>query len=352
MTTTASDRFSPLPVGSSVELEGLTLALGPAADLPFPGHVREGKAPDGRCFRVLELPGEVPATLETALGVRGVVVPAARKKDGDRVLLALRPAPGPTLEWVLRRSEALSLHALSLIESLAALFTAVHEAKLCFRSVSPAMFCVGPGGAISLEDPEALRGPNEAPSRAATAFHAPEAIGGAEAGERADQFGLGALCYALLTGRIPAERGDFPLPRIFHRHLPHGATTAVQRALSPRAADRYESCRAFAADLKARTSPKGKSPATVVAAAATELGRLKGQAMPVNQDAFYFGLDSASRRGILLVADGVSTADVGSGDLAAGAIEVQVVADGRVGSERGECTSVDQQADDKTGFDR
>jgi len=59
-------------------------------------------------------------------------------------------------------------------------------------------------------------------------------------------------------------------------------------------------------------------------AAATELGRLKGQAMPVNQDAFYVGLDPASRRGLLLVADGVSTADVGSGDLASSMVREAV----------------------------
>ena len=324
MTTTPSDRFSPLPVGTSVELEALTLALGPASDLPFPGYAREGKAPDGRTFRVLELPGEPPASLEASLAVRGVAAVAARMMDGGRTLLARRPAPGPTLEWVLRRGEALSVHALTLLDSLAALFQAAHEAKLCFRSVAPAMFCVGPGGALSLEEPEALRAPSEAPSRAATAFQAPEAIAGAEVGERADQYGLGALGYALLTGRIPTERGDFPLPRIFHRQLPHGATTAITKALSLRPADRYESCRAFAADLKGRTCPKGASPANVLAGAATELGRLKGQAMPVNQDAFYFGLDAPSRRGILLVADGVSTADVGSGDLASGMVREAV----------------------------
>jgi serine/threonine-protein kinase len=304
-------------------------------DLATTGYVHEGRSEDGRVFRVLELPGqEPPEVLTKALGLSCVAQGAATKRDDARVLVALRPAPGPTLEWILRRQEALSLHALSLSRALCELFQAVHDARLCFRAIAPSMFAVGPDGTICLEEPEMLRLASEPPARASTPFAAPEVAAGAEGGERADQYGLGALVYCLLTGRLPADRGDFPLARIFRPQLPHGAVTALGRAMAPRPADRYESCRAFGAELAGRTMPRGASPTVLSVAAATELGRLKGQAMPVNQDAFYVGMDAASRRGLLLVADGVSTADVGSGDLASAWSATRSRAPGRARSAR------------------
>ncbi|MGC4117351.1 MAG: SpoIIE family protein phosphatase [Myxococcales bacterium] len=323
--TKPTDRLSPLSSGTKVAFEKLDLVLGPPVDLASTGYVHEGRSEDGRVFRVLELPGkEPPETLTKALAMACVAQGAATKRDDTRVLVALRPAPGPTLEWILRRQEALSLHALAMARALCELFQAVHDAKLCFRALSPSMFSVGPDGTICLEEPENLRLVNEPASRAGGPFVAPEVVAGAEGGEKADQYGLGALCYSLLTGRMPADRGDFPLARIFRPQLPHGAVTALARAMSPRPADRYESCRAFGLDLVGRTSPRGASPAGISVAASTELGRLKGQAMPVNQDAFYVGLDATSKRGLLLVADGVSTADVGSGDLASGMVREAV----------------------------
>jgi protein phosphatase len=308
-----------------IELEGTALLLGPATELPFPGFWREGKAPDGRVFRVLELPGrDLPPFLEPALAVRSVAQVSASKKDDERTLLALRPVPGPRLDWVLRRAEALPFDSLVLIEALATLFQSVHDAKLCFRRVAPSMFSVAPDGTLFLEEPDALRQPSEPPLRAPTPFCAPEVTASGDGGERADQFALGALSHGLITGRAPTERGDFPLPRIFHPKLPHGVTSAIQRAMSQRPADRHESCRAFFADLKSRALPHGESPTTFSIAVSTEIGRLKCQAMPVNQDASYIGLDPATRRGILLVADGVSTADVGSGDLASSMVREAV----------------------------
>lgn len=323
--TKPTDRFSPLSTGTKVDLDKLALVLGSPTDLFVSGFAHDGKAEDGRVFRVLDLPGkELPAPLAKALAIEGVASAAATKVGDGRVLVALRPAPGPSLEWVLRRGEGLTLHALALVESLARLVQSVHDAGLCFRFVNPGIFAVGPGDVVTLEDPDALRAPGEAPARAATAFHAPEVVAGADGGPRADLFSLGALAYALVTGRVPAERGDFPHPRIFRPQLPHGVSSALDRAMAPRPADRPESARAFAADLKDRSAPHGASPTGLSVGAATELGRLKGQAMPVNQDALFVGMDAPSRRGMLLVADGVSTADVGSGDLASSLVREAV----------------------------
>lgn len=313
--------FRALEAGSRIQIDTLELTLGPARGLETRGWFREGRGDSGAVHRVLELRADaVPPALLRAFEIPGVAAPCAQQESEGRALFVLRKAPGPSLDWLLRRPEGLALWDLSLVESLAALFQRLHDAGLFFGHVAPAMFSVAADGSVQLEEPDRLRLPGETSDRELNIFSAPEVAGGSNGGPRSDLFALGTLAYGLFTGRLPARRSDFPLPRVYRRSLPHGVATALGRAAAPSAHARYESCRAFAEDLRARTVPKGASPQGVSVGAATEIGRLKRQAMPVNQDAWYFGLDAASRRGILLVADGVSTADVGSGDLASGMV--------------------------------
>jgi protein phosphatase len=319
MTERKAKHFSPLEPGTELRLENLLLTLGPATDLPARlGVTREGRAADGRSFRLLELPAEQPlGSLAAAFAVPGVAAPVARMRDEQRQALALRPAPGQSLEWVLRREEGLPYFALALAGALAVLFEKVHQAKLAFRSMSPAMFSVSPDGEIGLEEPQALGSIEEEFGREAGPFSAPEvAEGTSRGGAAADQYSLALLCWSLITGRLPFSPDALPLPRTFRPDLPHGIWAALGRALSRPPANRYPSCTELMADLRSRAAPKGQRPATVSMGAATEIGRLKSQHMPVNQDAWFLGYDEASRRGLLLVADGVSTADVGSGEIA------------------------------------
>jgi serine/threonine protein phosphatase PrpC len=320
-------RPTPLEEGSKVTFEeaGIELTLGQSTDLEPQGWVRKAQAADGRAHVVIELPSvELPEELQAAFAIPGVATPQAKRAEEKRALLALRPAPGPSLEWILQRREGLSLWDLSLTSSLAELFQRIHDAGLLFRRVEPAMFSVGPDGEVSLEQPWMLRRQNEHPAREADVFTAPEIVAGARGDARSDQFSLATLAYALLTGRVPFQRADLPLPRVFRPSLPHGVASTIARAANPIPSRRYESCRAFAQDLRARTAPKGKSPSSIKLGGASEIGRLKCQSMPVNQDAWFFGFDASSRRGIVLVADGVSTADVGSGDLASSMVREAV----------------------------
>lgn len=314
----STPKYSPLPAGKPTRFGNLELTLGPAIELAGGGVWRIGTAKEGAFHRVLEFPApEVPASLAQAAKIPGVASVVAELKDDQRTAFALRPAPGPTLDWVLRRAEALPLLDLSLIGSLADLFQAVHETGLTFGAVSAAMFSMDGAGRVLLEDPEALRAPGQ-PAPTAGSLTAPEVAAGAPADARSDQYSMAALAYALLVGRPTRERSDFPPPRIWRPALPHGAVTALSRATSQDPAERYPSCRAFLEDLKARCAPAGQSPRNLEMGAATAIGRLKSQQMPVNQDAFFIGYDEKARRGLVLVADGVSTADVGSGDLASG----------------------------------
>lgn len=314
----SSPKYSPLPAGKPTRFGDLELTLGPAMELAGGGAWRIGTAPDGAAHRVLEFPVQkVPASLSQAAKIPGVAEVAAELMDDQRAAFALRRAPGPSLEWVLRRAEALPVFDLALVGALAELFQAVHDAGMTFGAVSASMFSVDRAGRVLLEEPEALRAPDEAPPPAGT-LSAPEVAEGAAGDARSDQYSMAALAYALFVGRPPRERGDFPPPRIWRPTLPHGAVAALTRATSEEPAERYPSCRAFFEDLKARCAPAGQSPRSLELGAATAIGRLKSQQMPVNQDAYYIGYDEKARRGLVLVADGVSTADVGSGDLASG----------------------------------
>ncbi len=319
-------KLNPLPQGNEVQIAGLTFTLSAICELASSaGFSREGRAADGGIHRILELPrAPLPASLEKAFQIPGAAQPLGRTEDDQRVLLALRRAPGPLLDWSIGRGEGLPLWDMTLVESLARLFQAVHQAGLCFRRVNPGFFAIAPDGSITLECPDELRLPSEEVALPANLYSAPEFGGSAEASERADQWALAALGWSLITGRTPFRRGEFWLPRIHRPQLPHGVWAVLQRALSPNPADRYPSCQAFAEDLRGRTVPKGSGPRKLSIAACSEIGRLKSQQMPVNQDAFFFGTDSASRRGMVLVADGVSTADVGSGDLASSMVREAV----------------------------
>lgn len=314
----SSPKYAPLPAGKSMRFDGIELTLGLPADLAGGGAWRVGSSKVGARHRVLEFPAEkVPASLAQAVKIAGVAGVAAELRDEHRAAFALRPAPGPSLDWVLRRGEGLPLFDLSLIAALAELFQSVHDAGLLFGAATASMFSVDGSGRVCLEEPEVLRAPSEPPAHPGP-LSAPELAAGGAGDARSDQYSLAALAYAILVGRPARERGDFPPPRIWRPALPHGAVTALSRATREDPAERYPSVRAFAEDLKARCIPAGQSPRTLELGAATAIGRLKSQQMPVNQDAFHVGYDEKSRRGILLVADGVSTADVGSGDLASG----------------------------------
>ena len=315
---TTAERYLPLPDGER-DLAGLSLKLGPAAPLEAGLFLREGRSASGARHRVLEFPGEKrPAALTTAFGIPGVATASAQWSAEGRELVALRPRPGPSLEFVLRRKEGLLVWAPALIDSLAALFQRIHDQGLRFRQVATRMFGIDAEGAITLEEPEVLRVTDDQSGARRTSLTAPEVLQGQSADERSDQFALGALAWALLAGRTPPGAGDLPSLRIFRPDLPHGVITAIARATAVDPGARYASCTAFARDLRARTTPRGEASPSLKAGVATEIGRQKKLSMPVNQDTFYVGHDPATRRGMFLVADGVSTADVGSGDLASG----------------------------------
>ncbi|MFD3704637.1 serine/threonine-protein kinase [Nocardia sp. NPDC058658] len=112
---------------------------------------------------------------------------------------------------------------------------------------------------------------------ATLAYAAPEQLTGAHLDHRVDQYSLACTLYSLLTGAAPFEATNpvqviqghlqSPPPSLRTRRpdLPAALDAVLARALSKRAADRFDSCAEFAAAARRALSGTGAQP-TVFAA--------------------------------------------------------------------------------------
>ena len=347
----SASTHAPLSIGTQLTLEGsdAPLTLGVPTSLEGLGWHRSATFADGVARDVIELapleapdkpsarPGgdqepqdgaaATPATtarekylpewFAQALALPQILPEQARLEKDGHLFLVLTPSGYPSLERLLRRRENIGFYALTWIQELTAFFCAVHESGLLFRRLSPELLSLSSEGKLVFSRPDLLR-PASAPlgTNPPNLFTAPEALNRASGDALADQFGLALLIYSILAQGVPLQADRLPPLRTFVPNLPHGVESALQRALSPDPQRRFPSCRAFGQALLSSGLTLGAPATDFRMAAATEIGRLKRQSMPVNQDAWFIGFDAARRRGLLLLADGISTADVGSGDLA------------------------------------
>lgn len=338
------------PAGTQLQIEALgsLLTLGTSTTLEGLGWHRKASLPDGSARDVIELrvdaqseaplegkpkdheksvgPADsgaedperrLPEWIERALAMPQMLPNQARLEKDGHYFIVLTPSPYPSLDRLLRRRENIAFYALTWIRALTDFFSAVHEAGLVFRRVTPECFSMSPEGRLVFDRPDLLRPASTPPGLNQTnLFSAPEVAQRTNSGALADQFALALLIYAILAQGIPLQTDHLPALRTFVPNLPHGIESAILRALSKDPSRRFESCRAFGQALFSGGLMLDAPATRYQLAAATEIGRLKRQSMPVNQDAWFIGFDAATRRGLLLIADGISTADVGSGDLA------------------------------------
>ncbi len=159
--------------------------------------------------------------------------------------------------------------ALRWLEQAAAALDLAHEHGIVHRDVKPANLLVGADGAVRVADfgiasaagltsvtvPGTVLG--------TLGYLAPEQAAGGETGPAADRYALAVVAYELLAGRRPfagesgadeaAAAARRPVPRISDEGagLPRSLDPVFRRALARDPSERYASCAAFVADLRA-----------------------------------------------------------------------------------------------------
>jgi protein phosphatase len=238
----------------------------------------------------------------------------------------LPPAIAPeTSGW-----EQLSITA-EIVEKIAEALTLLHQSGLIWGSFDPHALEQGPQGLrFSNLDGAAYRAGEPIPPLAiAPAYVAPEAAAyRAEAiGPATDVFALAAYAYYRLAGLPDGLPGhgpaawDYQMPplRAFCPWLPLGILPVLQRGLAIDPAHRFSSVAAFAQAFRlgvesARRRADYDVPVQFQIAGGSRIGLYHQVTQLPNQDAW--AIHSLPEGHLLLVADGVSYALIGSGEQA------------------------------------
>lgn len=165
-----------------------------SADLP---RIRREYATEAWVLRRVQHP-RLPRTAEPPL-------------PRSALYVLLDPVPGITLAtWMREHRPAPVPEAIQIVRQVAAGLRALHRRDILHRDIRPANVLLDGNGQATLIDlgccrVAALHGANgladDGPG--AREYAAPEYGSVLPVGERADQFALAALCYEMLTGRLP-----------------------------------------------------------------------------------------------------------------------------------------------------
>lgn len=279
-----------------------------------------------------------------------VSLPAGRFVDdspGRWLAYATQPEASPAWPTAPRADWLAELGNLSVhIHSLAHALTALHQKSLVWLTFDPnALEDVGPlkpqSGTLASPDWRSLRITNldvelfpfgVMPERVRVHPHyaAPEIVRfrGPDIGPRTDVFHLAMFAYYWLAGQLPdglpgdgLERYGYTIPflRVFAPHLPEGIIPIVKRGLALHPDDRYATPQALAHALDESIVSAHRRRAFAGSlhwdlGGQTCTGRSKTEMGRVNEDTILIKHDDQTA--LALVADGVSTCDIGSGGLA------------------------------------
>lgn len=209
-----------------------------------------------------------------------IPVYAAGEADGT-LYIATRFAAGGDLAALARRAGGFLApeRAAALVAQVASALDAAHAAGLVHRDVKPHNILIDstpdqPEHAF-LSDFGLTRGTGSSTTELTAAgqfvgtpeYCAPEQIRATSVDGRADQYALGCVAFALLTGQTPFHRGEAvatlyahvndPVPSLcmIRPELPPAIDRVIARALAKAPADRYARCGEFAAALQSALTP-------------------------------------------------------------------------------------------------
>ena len=266
----------------------------------------------GRLVAVKRVPGAAPglarrlrheAEVLAALDHPHIVRILDLVPDGDGVAIAMQYAAGGSLPDLLARRPRLSPgEVVAVAVPLAGALASAHRRGLLHCDVKPANVLFTSDGEPLLSDFGLARrvAPPGSPASSASPagggpvtgtaeYVDPVVAAGGHADQRSDVYGLGAVCYELLSGRPPysaptaeavlaaALAGPPPPLGPAAHEAPLALVQAVERAMARNPADRFPDAAAFAAALRAA------APAVAVALAVpSDLGPPAGGAAPIS----------------------------------------------------------------------
>ena len=259
----------------------------------------------------------------------------ARKRHEDRVLTLYEAPCGLNLkEWreEVGHAGATPAAILERLEVVFVAFEAIHAESHVLLQLSPENIWFTEKRGVVFSEVHAFEPmPVEKTRfRARPGFSAPELFGHGKhtVDARADVYSLGALAYFLVSGRTPPvapETAFAPAlaPRDFRPSFPLGWSDIILVATAPAPLHRFADVGEFREALRDGFSLMERrvrmtGPLNYHAVAEKHIGYAKQLRSPVNQDNVFVGHNAARDRLLVVVADGVSTATYGSGDLASG----------------------------------
>jgi serine/threonine-protein kinase len=216
--------------------------------------------------------------------------------EGDLAYIVMEYIQGRELKEMLDAKEGLELGKIfKLMGELLDALDFAHEAGVIHRDIKPANVMIDAAGHAKLADFGVARVTDAGDQGEATragamvgtpSYMSPEQIQGQTIDRRTDIFSAGILFYQLLTGQKPFEGTgmglamkivqDDPVPPTKLVQIPPVIDSVVARALAKEADKRYQTARAFAADLKLIL--EGKPPKEAAAPAKPVQSKAGGEA--------------------------------------------------------------------------
>lgn len=218
--------------------------------------------------------------------------------------------------------------SLLVIEAIAAVVEPIHREGHVHARLDPREIAEGPGREIRLLRSDCAVSTNSpANGRVVVPGYSAPEVSGRGPGcltPATDVFSLGAIGWRLVTGRDPYADFDdlalaFPSPRLV-APVPFELDPFFSRAVALLARDRFKTLdelRAGIRRVRARVYAREHSASAnaLSVASGTDVGRAKGVAYSVNQDALV--CDAVIEGALFAAIDGVTHAEVGTGELAA-----------------------------------
>ena len=204
-----------------------------------------------------------------------------KDKHNGNYYLIMECCEGEDLRrWIKRKRKegALKLaDVLPIIQQVADALDYAHEMKIMHRDIKPGNIMIDKLGRIKVLDFGLAAQIHTSLTRVSMAYHgtsgtgpymAPEQWEGRIQDARADQYALAVMTYEMLAGHLPFESSDAAVLReavlkskvIPLENIPGTANSAVMRAMSKDAAERFENCSDFAAALGGKKIKSAKVP--------------------------------------------------------------------------------------------